>query len=62
MLGAEIYYANQRDLPAAMRTTIRQAMDTCHVHARSGIELPSAFFTAGRLSMLLNQSLDAFAY
>jgi hypothetical protein len=62
MLGAEIYYANQRDLPAAMRTTIRQAMDTCHVHARSGIELPSAFFTAGRLSLLLNQSLDAFAY
>jgi ppGpp synthetase/RelA/SpoT-type nucleotidyltranferase len=62
MLGAEIYYAHQQTLPAAMRTAIRQAVATCRAHAESGIELPRSCFTAGRLSLLLDNPHDAFVY
>jgi ppGpp synthetase/RelA/SpoT-type nucleotidyltranferase len=60
MLGAEIYYGHELRLPAAMRTPIRQAIATCRLHAESGIELPRACFTAGRLSLLLDHPQDAF--
>ncbi len=62
LLGSEIFYAHQITLPAAMRTPIRQAIATCQTHAESGIELPGAYFTAGRLSLLLENQLDAIAY
>ncbi len=62
MLGAEIYYAHQQTLPAAMRTAIRQAVTMCRSHAESGIELPRSCFTAGRLSLLLDNPHDAFVY
>jgi ppGpp synthetase/RelA/SpoT-type nucleotidyltranferase len=55
MLGFELHFGNQGGLPASMATTIREAVRTCLAHAAAGIELPFAFFTAGRLSLLLEQ-------
>lgn len=62
MLGFELYSSRQSDLPAGMRTTIREAVRTCHDHAVARIELPWAFFTAGRLSVLLGDSYGAIGY
>ncbi len=62
MLGFEMYCSHQGDLPTSMRTTIREAIRTCHEHAIRRIELPWAFFTAGRLSVLLGKSNDALSY
>lgn len=62
MLGAEIRFMRQAGLPDAMRAVIRQAINTCREHAVAGIELPSAFFAAGRLSLLLNEPLTAMGY
>ena len=62
MLGAEIYYSHQGALPDSMRTTIREAIKTCRDHAVGGIELPAAFFTAGRLNVLLGNTNEALGY
>ena len=62
MLGFEMYCTRTADLPAAMRTTIRQAIRNCRAHALAGIELPAAFFTAGRLSLLLENGNEALGY
>ena len=62
MLGTEIHYMPQSELPAAMRTVIREAVKTCRAHALAGIELPGAFFTAGRLNLLLDEPLVAMGY
>jgi ppGpp synthetase/RelA/SpoT-type nucleotidyltranferase len=62
MLGFELHFGNHGALPATMATTIREAVRTCRAHAVAGIELPYAFFTAGRLSLLLEQGNDALGY
>jgi ppGpp synthetase/RelA/SpoT-type nucleotidyltranferase len=62
MLGFEMKFTYQSDLSAALRTVIREAITTCRNQATAGIELPYAYFTAGRLSFLLDQSLEALGY
>jgi len=62
MLGFELRFGSQGGLPASMATTIREALRTCLAHAAGGIELPYAFFTAGRLSLLLEQWDEALGY
>ena len=62
MLGFELHFGNQGGLPASMATTIREAVRTCRAHAAAGIELPYAYFTAGRLSLLLEQGDEALGY
>ena len=62
MLGLEMHYTHGNDLPAPMRTTIGQALKTCLQHAGAGIELPYAYFTAGRLSLLLEEPNGALGY
>jgi ppGpp synthetase/RelA/SpoT-type nucleotidyltranferase len=62
MLGFELRSGNRGGLPASMATTIREAVRTCCAHAAAGIELPYAFFTAGRLSLLLEQWNEALGY
>jgi ppGpp synthetase/RelA/SpoT-type nucleotidyltranferase len=57
MLGSELHFQGPR-LPDAIRTTIREACRVCVEHAVSRIELPYAWFTAGRLSLLLKDSPD----
>ncbi len=62
MLGLEMSCGNRAGLPASMRTTIREAAKTCDQHAIAGIELPYAYFIAGRLNLLLDKPYDALGY
>jgi ppGpp synthetase/RelA/SpoT-type nucleotidyltranferase len=62
MLGFEMYCTHQTDLPASMGATIREALRTCRAHAAAGIELPYAYFIAGRLSLLLKAADEALSY
>jgi ppGpp synthetase/RelA/SpoT-type nucleotidyltranferase len=62
MLGFEMRFGPQAALPASMATTIRGALRACLEHAAAGIELPYAYFTAGRLSLLLKQGYEALGY
>ncbi len=59
MLGFEIYSGHVEARPSGMRTALREAIKTCRSHAESGIERPRAWFTAGRLGLLLGQPLEA---
>lgn len=59
MIGFEIYCGHQRSLPAAMRTVLQEAVNTCRNQAAAGIELPRAYFAAGRLGLVLGAPLDA---
>ena len=62
MLGFEMRFGHQDGLPASMAATIRGAVRLCREHAAAGIELPYAYFTAGRLSLLLQQGYEALGY
>lgn len=53
MLGYEMFCQRQTDMSAVMRTTLREAVKTCLAHAEAGTELPYAYFTAGRLWLVL---------
>lgn len=53
MLGFELHCAPQSDLASIQRPNLHQAIRTCEQHAEAGIELPFAFFTMGRLQLLL---------
>jgi tetratricopeptide (TPR) repeat protein len=59
MLGLEMLYGNRTALPANMRTVIREAVKTCRKHAAAGIELPYAYFTGGRMHLLLGETYEA---
>jgi ppGpp synthetase/RelA/SpoT-type nucleotidyltranferase len=56
------FLANRQEVADNMATTIRGAIRTCRAHAIAGIELPYAYFAAGRLSLLLGQGDDALDY
>ncbi len=62
MLGFEIYTGRADGLPDSMRATIREAIKTCRQHAVAGIELPFAYFTAGRLNLLIHEDYEALGY
>jgi ppGpp synthetase/RelA/SpoT-type nucleotidyltranferase len=62
MLGYEMYCSREPDLPASMGATLRTALETCRTHAGAGMELPGAYFTAGRLSLFLEQGDSALGY
>jgi hypothetical protein len=62
MLGFEIFMTRDLGIAAVMRTTILEAIKTCRGHAMNGIELPYAYFAAGRLSLLLDQWAEALGY
>lgn len=59
MLGFEIYSGHAKAQPSGMRTALREAVQTCRSHAEAGIERPRAWFTAGRLGLLLGKPLEA---
>lgn len=63
-LSFEVYCRrNRTELPHYMRFTINEAIEHCEAHIRAGIELPWAYFTIGRLNVLLNkhyQALNAY--
>jgi ppGpp synthetase/RelA/SpoT-type nucleotidyltranferase len=62
MLSLEMRPPGKMDLPASMRTTIREAVKICRSHAVAGIELPYAYFTAGRLELFLGNSYEGLGY
>ena len=62
MLGFEISLERNLKIVKMMRTTLQQAIKTCNNHAVDGIELPFAYFTAGRLSLLLGLIPDSIGY
>ena len=62
MLGFEIYCERHPKLPATMRPVLGAAIATGRDHALAGIELPGSCFTAGRLSLLLDQTFEALGY
>ena len=62
MLGFELRFESRSGLPPSMATTIQEAVRICREHAAAGIELPAAYFSAGRLSLLLNQGYEALGY
>ena len=65
MLGFEMYAGHSDSSPDIVRVAIRKAIDTCRRHACSGIEMPYACFTAGRLSLLIKDEkadYDALGY
>jgi ppGpp synthetase/RelA/SpoT-type nucleotidyltranferase len=56
MLGFEIHGgANVEDVVRCLRPTMLGAVSACASHAAQGMELPFAFFTAGRLRLLLGE-------
>ncbi|MBN1567792.1 MAG: hypothetical protein JXA73_08080 [Acidobacteria bacterium] len=59
MLGLELSFGNKTGLQENMRTIIREAVKTCIRHATAGIELPYAYFTCGRLNLLLGETYKA---
>ena len=61
MLGVEMR-CSQGELSASLRPIIRVATKACQQHAADGIELPYAYFTAGRLLCLLNEELEALGW
>jgi ppGpp synthetase/RelA/SpoT-type nucleotidyltranferase len=62
MLGFEVYCSNKLTLSSVMCITLREAIKICRTHAEAGIELSRAYFTAGRLCLLLEEPLDAIGY
>jgi ppGpp synthetase/RelA/SpoT-type nucleotidyltranferase len=62
MLGYEMFVSRTDDLPDSMRATILAAIETCRQHALAGTELPYAYFTAGRLSLLIKADYESLAY
>jgi ppGpp synthetase/RelA/SpoT-type nucleotidyltranferase len=61
-LGFEIFCQRSHELIDSMRTNIRQAIATCREQAVAGTELPYAFFTAGRLSLLLGEATQTLGW
>jgi ppGpp synthetase/RelA/SpoT-type nucleotidyltranferase len=61
MLGFELKFTAGTDLVAGFRASIHSALEVCRQHSAAGTELPSAFFTAARLNMLLGEHLAALA-
>jgi hypothetical protein len=62
MLGFEMRFVKQAGLVENLTTTIRGALGMCREHALASIELPYAYFTAGRFSLLLGQGHEALGY
>jgi ppGpp synthetase/RelA/SpoT-type nucleotidyltranferase len=58
-LSYEIYCSRGSSLIQTMRGTVQTAIELCKSHVLAGTELPYAFFTAGRLSLLLEEDSDS---
>lgn len=60
-LEYEIYCGKDSSFLPLMRQTLLDAIQMCHSHIDVGIELPWAFFTAGKLHLLLGESYESLA-
>lgn len=55
LLGLELRTVGHAELTASLHTVMRHAIQTCESHATQGLQLPFAFFIAGRLRVLLGE-------
>jgi ppGpp synthetase/RelA/SpoT-type nucleotidyltranferase len=60
-LEFEIIGRKSLDLLILNRQTIISALETCRAHVEAGIELPWAFFTMGKLHLILGEPYESFA-
>ena len=60
-LEYEIRCSGSREFIGHMRHTLHLAVQQCRAHIEAGIELPWAFFTMGKLYILLGQPYEALA-
>lgn len=64
LLELEICCYHNHDFLGTMRPALLEALKTCRAHADLGIELPRAFFTMGRIRLLMDEpyeSLETYA-
>ena len=61
-LSFEIYCSRSASLIQAMHSVVRGAIEACKNHALAGTELPYAYFTAGRLSLLLDEGAASLGF
>jgi ppGpp synthetase/RelA/SpoT-type nucleotidyltranferase len=59
LLEFEIRCGVNRDFVGTMQPTLMAALETCRAHIDLGIELPRAFFTMGKIYLLMGQYYDA---
>jgi len=50
------------DLPVELRIPLKEAINTCAYHSSAGMELPQAYFTRGRLHLLLGEYETAYGF
>ena len=62
LLGYEIFCERSDSMVQSMVSVIQCAINTCRDHALAGIEQPFAYFTAGRLSLLLGDIYQAISW
>lgn len=62
ILGYEIHCVRSAELLASTHAAIKAAIKTGENHVKTRIELPYAFFTIGRLNLLLGRIFDALEY
>jgi ppGpp synthetase/RelA/SpoT-type nucleotidyltranferase len=55
----EVAATSSRDFVEVMDSILREAIGACRQHIEVGIEVPRAFFTSGRLHLLLGETLDS---
>lgn len=59
LLEYEVYCTHNRDFLAAMKPALLEAISACRAHADMGIELPRAFFTMGKLYLLMEEPYES---
>jgi ppGpp synthetase/RelA/SpoT-type nucleotidyltranferase len=59
LLEFEICCTRNQDFAGPVRPTLLAALETCRTHADLGIELPRAFFTMGKIHLLMGQHYEA---
>lgn len=58
-ISYETLLRHGRNLPVSARNDVRRNIESCRTHAQVGIEVPRAWFTMGRLYLLLEDRQNA---
>jgi len=62
LLEHEVLCSRDREFAAAMQPVLRDGLAACRAHVDAGIELPRAYFTMGRLNLLLGEAYRSLAH
>ena len=61
-LGHKLSRGTDNDIPEEFKLLISEAIDICSQHIQAGVELPKAYFTKGRLSVLIEDYDSAYGH